>query len=340
MASQWLARKQGKEPRKRRIMEELPLVSIITPSYNQGEFIEETILSIKNQDYPSIEHIIVDGASTDSTLDVIKKYEGTYNMRWVSEPDKGMYEAINKGLGKAQGKILAWLCADDLYLPWTVSVVTDYLNHHQQVGLLYGDMINVNVDTGRNRLFVYAQFNYPYLVRSGFWPSPAVFFRRSVVDKVGLFDENLKLHGDCEYWLRVGKQCKVSKIEEVLAIERNHPKTKRASQRPQLLEEVERVRQRYGAPEGIRRYPPKIVDLLRGFVSRRFSRVKFAFYYWTKRRDSSPRGSLTYPYQSLMEFSGFQVVSWMGFFIMMMPWVNRKYRGNWFVLDMEQQTSS
>lgn len=77
-----------------------PLVSIITPTFNQGDFIEETILSIKNQRYPNIEHIIIDGGSKDNTLDVVKKYEGTYNMRWISEPDEGMYHAINKGLAQ------------------------------------------------------------------------------------------------------------------------------------------------------------------------------------------------------------------------------------------------
>lgn len=84
----------------------LPLVSIITPSYNQGLFIEETILSVKNQTYPLIEHINADGGSTDNTLDIIKKYEHTYNMQWVSEPDKGQSNAVNKGWKMAQGEIL------------------------------------------------------------------------------------------------------------------------------------------------------------------------------------------------------------------------------------------
>jgi len=315
-------------------MQELSLVSIITPSYNQGEFIEETILSIKNQDYPNLENWIIDGASTDNTLDVIKKYEGTYNMRWISEPDGGCIEAVNKGLRKAKGEILAYLCADDCYLPWTVSVIVDYFKHHPEVEVVYGDMINVNLETGRNRLFIYPPFNFPYLVRSGYLPTPAVFFRESVVEKVGFFDENLHLAEDCEYWSRVGKQCTVSKVEEVLAVERNHPKTLRASQRQPLRETVKAIRQSYGAPKGIKGFPFKIVDLLRPFVFRRFLRTKFLFYYWTKTRESSSRGSLAYPYQNLIGFSGFRVISRTGFFIMMIPWVNKKYKGNWFMLNI------
>lgn len=107
-------------------MKNRPLVSIITPSFNQGDFIADNILCIRNQMYKNIEHIIIDGSSTDDTLEVLKKYEGSYNMRWVSEPDNGMYEAVNKGLKMSKGEILAYLNSDDLYLPWTVKVVVRF----------------------------------------------------------------------------------------------------------------------------------------------------------------------------------------------------------------------
>ncbi|MEM2568057.1 MAG: glycosyltransferase, partial [Candidatus Bathyarchaeia archaeon] len=91
------------------------LVSIITPSLNQGRFIRETLLSVKSQDYPCIEHIVIDGGSTDDTLMILKRYEGTYNLRWISEPDEGHSDAVNKGFRMAQGEIVGWLNSDDVY---------------------------------------------------------------------------------------------------------------------------------------------------------------------------------------------------------------------------------
>ena len=323
-------------------MEKLPLVSIISPSLNQGEFIEETILSIKNQDYPNIEHIIIDGASTDSTLDVIKKYEGTYNMHWTSEPDNGCVEADNKGLRKAQGEILAILGTDDRYLPWTVSVVAEYFKRHPEVELLYGDMIKVNLETGRNILCIYPQFSVPFLVRRGFLPTIAVFFRKSVVEKVGFFDENLGPAGDSEYWAGASRQCRVSKVEEVLAIEGDYSArlSNQQHQDERFIRELKSVRQRYGTPKGIRRYPFEIVERIQHYLAIRFLMAKFAFYYWTKTRRLSPKDSLTYPWQNLIELSGFHVVSWIRFLIRMMPWGNRLYKGNWFALNIEKKANS
>ncbi|MCD6361181.1 MAG: glycosyltransferase, partial [Armatimonadetes bacterium] len=111
---------------------ENPLVSIVTPSYNQGEFIEETILSVKNQDYPNIEHIVVDGGTTDNTVAILKKYDGTYNMRWLSEPDKGQSDEVNKGWGLCQGQIVGWLNSDDtLAEKRTISYVVEQFKLHQ-----------------------------------------------------------------------------------------------------------------------------------------------------------------------------------------------------------------
>ncbi len=316
-------------------MKELPLVSIVTPSYNQGEFIEELILSIKNLDYPNIEHIIVDGASTDDTLAVIKKYEGTYNMRWTSEPDSGTLEAVNKGWRKAHGEIFTYLCADDLYLPWTVSVVVEYFKQNPEVELIYSDMVNIDLEMGLNRLAFYPQVNLPIMLRmKGLVPSPTAFLRKSVVEKVGLHDENLRFGAEYEYWIRVVQQCKVIKIEEVLAVDRCHLKNIRTRNRQQLLEEQEIVKQRYGMPTSIMRYPIKSVYTVRGYVDRGILAIKFAFYYWMRRRKSSPKNTVPYPWQHLMEFSGFKVVSWFVFLIMMLPWTTKRYKKNWFLFNV------
>jgi glycosyltransferase involved in cell wall biosynthesis len=315
------------------------LVSIVTPSLNQGAFIEETILCIKNQGYPSIEHLIVDGGSTDDTLDIIKKYEGTYNLKWISEPDSGMYEAINKGMRKAQGEILAYLNTDDLYLPWTVSVVVEYLNQHQEMQLVYGDLININIETRRNALWFYPKFSLSFLLRRGSLGQPTVFFRKSVVEKVGLFDKSLKLVGDYEYWMRVGKQCKVSKIDEFLAVMRYHAMTLRGRRQQQLLEELERVRERYGAPKRSKKDLPRILDWLRSKCAwaERYMMVKFLFYYWLKPKKFLIGNSLLYPWQRLIEFPGFRVVSWKNLLMIAIPLLSRKCRGNWFILDMRKE---
>ena len=104
-------------------MKENPRISIVTPTFNSEEYLETCILSIRNQHYENLEHIIVDGGSTDSTLEIIRKYELDYPLRWISEPDDGMYDAINKGFSMSSGDILAWLNSDDFYFPWTCEVV-------------------------------------------------------------------------------------------------------------------------------------------------------------------------------------------------------------------------
>src|SRR4030042_1306962 len=116
--------------------DEDPLVPIVPPSLNKGRFIEETILSIKNQTYPRIEHIVIDGGSTDETLDILKKYSNS--LIWISEPDKGQSDAINKGWRMAKGDILGWLNADDTYMPWAVETAVRFFAENPDVGMVYG----------------------------------------------------------------------------------------------------------------------------------------------------------------------------------------------------------
>lgn len=320
---------------------ELPLVSIVTPSLNQGSFIEEAILSIKNQDYDNIEHIIVDGGSTDSTLDVIRRYQGTYNMRWTSEPDTGMYDAINKGLRTAHGEILAYLNADDLYLPWTVSVVVEYLNQHKEVEFIYGDLITMDHETQKNTLRFYPDYRLSVLIRRGVLGQPTVFFRKSVVTKVGLFDESLKFVGDCEYWMRAGKRCTFSKIGEFLAISRDHRMTLRERNRQEVLDELEDVRARHGAPKrsekGFTR-PLRWLHSIRAW-SERCMVVKFLFYYHIRRGRPFVTSGRPYPWQRLIGSRALEVVSWRNLVMTTIPWRYRKRQGNWFVLDMEKEAN-
>jgi glycosyltransferase involved in cell wall biosynthesis len=224
-----------------------PSISIITPSFNQGEFIKDTILSIKNQTYKNFEHIVVDGGSTDGTLAILKKYEGTYNLTWSSETDEGMYQAINNGLKKAQGDILCYLNTDDLYLPWALEAVVKYFTNYNKVDLLYGDIINLDDIKGTVELTFSPPFNLKWAINKGGLYQPAVFWSRRAYEMVGGLDEKLQIGGDYEYWLRIATRCVVKKINEFLAVDRNHDKRKCFVHSKLSEEELSQIRIRYGA---------------------------------------------------------------------------------------------
>lgn len=206
---------------------ESPLVSIVTPSLNQGRFIEETIQSIKNQTYPNIEHIIVDGGSTDNTLEIIKKYDGTYNMLWLSEPDEGQSDAINKGWKISNGEIIAYLNSDDTYMPWAVETAVNWLTGHADVDMVYGDCNNVNEYGEVIDQYPATDFDLEDLFYGrNMVPQPAVFLRKKVVDEVGYLDTHLNRAMDYDLWLRIGLNCKVSYIRQLLTNFRIYPETK------------------------------------------------------------------------------------------------------------------
>lgn len=227
---------------------ERPLVSIVTPTLNQGRFIEHTIRSIKAQTYPQIEHIVVDGGSTDDTLDILRRHQGSYNLRWISEPDHGMYEAVNKGMRLATGEILAYLNSDDLYFPWTLDVVADAFERRPRADFIHGDALGVEDETGRRRMYWQQPYDLEYLRTSGFLAQPAVFWRRRVLGALGGFDESLKYVADCDFWMRAGRQFRFAKVNEFLAVERDHASSLRESGASALSEELATVRARYATP--------------------------------------------------------------------------------------------
>ena len=183
----------------------LPLVSIITPSFNQAPFIEATIASVLEQDYPNIEYMIVDGGSTDGSVDIINRFEDQLAW-WVSEKDKGQTEAINKGFARAKGEILAWLNSDDTYEPGAVREADEFLMDNPEVGLVYGDCNFIDENGNQFGRFNAAQTNYEKL-RRGYVhiPQQAAFWRAAFWREVGPLDESFYFAMDYDLWVRLAK---------------------------------------------------------------------------------------------------------------------------------------
>ena len=185
------------------------LVSIITPSYNQSEFLRETISSVLGQTYPSIEYSIVDGGSTDGSLALIKRYADRLAW-WVSEKDAGQTDALNKGFARAKGEIFAWINSDDTYEPGAVAAAVEYLRAHPEVGLVYGD---ANYIDGRGRVigkFPAGQTDYTRL-RRGYVhiPQQAAFFRAELWHELGPLDPSFYFAMDYDLWVRIASKTKI-----------------------------------------------------------------------------------------------------------------------------------
>jgi glycosyltransferase involved in cell wall biosynthesis len=229
------------------IMHELPLISIVTPSYNQGRFIEETILSVLNQDYPHIEYIIMDGGSTDQTLNIIRKYQD--QLICYSEKDKGQTDAINNGLRIAKGDILAYLNSDDMYLPGAISRVVRYLiSENPGSNFVYGEGYKVNAEGTIIERFPTEPFNLSHLAEICYICQPTTFWKREVIEEIGLFDENLHYAMDYDYWIRVAQYYgTLDHINDYLAQARVHPETKTMSRRFDGIKEATNlVKKHYG----------------------------------------------------------------------------------------------
>jgi glycosyltransferase involved in cell wall biosynthesis len=185
------------------LMTEKPLVSIVTPSFNQGKFLEETILSVLNQNYERIEYIIIDGASNDDSPEIIKKYKDRLAYS-VSEPDKGQTDAINKGFSHAKGQILAWINSDDVYAPDAIRNAVEYLTAHPEIGMVYGDLDFIDENGRVIGKFNASQTDLPRL-RRGYVhiPQPSTFFRADLWRKVGPLDPTFFFAMDYDLWTRL-----------------------------------------------------------------------------------------------------------------------------------------
>lgn len=215
-------------------MSKSPRISIITPSFNQGEFIERTIDSVLGQEYPDLEYIVVDGGSTDGTVDVLKKYGG--KLRWVSEKDSGQSDAINKGISMSTGEIVAYLNSDDVYEKGALAKVAEYFSSHPETMWVTGKcrIIDINGKEKRTSItgyknFFLARYSYNILLITNFISQPATFLRRRLFDEFGLFDVNQHRVMDYDFWLRVGGKYGPGFIDEHLASFRVYLRSKTSS---------------------------------------------------------------------------------------------------------------
>ncbi len=213
-----------------------PSISIITPSFNQGRFIERTILSVLTQKVDNLEYFIADGGSTDETMEIIKRYRD--RISFISEKDYGQTDAVNKGIMATKGDIVGWLNSDDIYYHGALCSVIEYFADHPDTEVVYGDACHIDENDQILEPYYTEDWNYERLKEVCFLCQPAVFFRRRLLTRAGLLDHSLVYCMDYEYWLRLGALTPFARIREVLAGSRMYKSNKTLGARVSVHREI------------------------------------------------------------------------------------------------------
>ncbi|MCK6581559.1 MAG: glycosyltransferase [Anaerolineales bacterium] len=218
----------------------MALVSIITPSYNQAKYLEQTILSVLDQDYPRIEYIVMDGASTDGSVEIIRKHAGRLSY-WESIKDEGQADAINKGFARARGEIVAWLNSDDYYLPGTISKAVKVFEENPDVVLVYGNMLAVDKNSQTFNTLTYRQLTLEDLLCFQIIGQPAVFMRRSALQQTSGLDLTFHFLLDHLLWIKIAKQGRILHVNQTWSAARYHAEAKNISKAAEFGREAFRI---------------------------------------------------------------------------------------------------
>lgn len=230
-----------------------PKISVITPSFNQGKYLEETIISVINQNYPNLEYIIIDGGSTDNSVEIIRKYEN-YLTYWVSEKDNGQSNAINKGFKKSTGEIICWLNSDDIFTKNALFEIVKYFEKNEGIDVVNGNLVLINEHSNIISSYFmitpkkwYAKHGIYYVAQ------PAMFWKRKVLDKVGLLREDFHASMDRDFLIRIMQNnFSIGHLKKNIAGFRMHEASKSSagSRSKDYLRDLKELRKLYGSEYG------------------------------------------------------------------------------------------
>ena len=215
----------------------LPTISIITPSFNQGKFIERTIKSVLSQSHKPLEYLIFDGGSNDKTIEILKKWRKY--LTYVSEKDDGQAAAVNRGFNTSSSEIIGWINSDDTYHKDALMNIALAFKKNPELDVIYGRALHIDEDDNIINEYKTAYWDKDLLLHQCFICQPALFFRRSVLQKAGLLDQDLNFCMDYEYWIRLSRSgCQFGYMKEILANSRLYKENKTLFNRPAVHKEI------------------------------------------------------------------------------------------------------